>query len=102
MKSTRKDPLVGYVERLKELLELNSENTAREIYELLLEEGYIGSERTVQRKVREILGSRRKERFFEQEYDPGEQAQFDFKESVPLPFVDGIRMAPPSFRHFTT
>ena len=93
LKSTRKDPLVGYVERLKELLELNSENTAREIYELLLEEGYIGSERTVQRKVREILGSRRKERFFEQEYDPGEQAQFDFKERVPLPFVDGTRMA---------
>ncbi|MBK9039081.1 MAG: transposase [Bdellovibrionales bacterium] len=30
-----------------------------------------------------------KERFFEQEYTPGEQAQFDFKESIELPFLSG-------------
>ena len=90
--STRKDPFQQYKSRVEELLELNPSNSAREIYELLVEEGYLGSERTVQRRVREILGSRPKERFFEQKYEPGEQSQFDFKEHVSLPFCDGERI----------
>jgi hypothetical protein len=40
-----------------------------------------------------------KERFFEQEYEPGEQSQFDFKESVELPFSEGIRTC---HLHFST
>ncbi len=91
-KRTRPDPLNGYMDRVKYFLKLNPSNTAREIYELLVEEGYRGSERTVQRRVCEILGSRPKERFFSQRYDPGEQAQFDFKEKVALPFADGVQI----------
>ena len=90
--STREDPFEGYASRTEELLENNQSNTAREIYELLVDEGYKGSERTVHRRVRDILGSRPKERFFEQQYEPGEQSQFDFKERVPLPFVGGERI----------
>jgi hypothetical protein len=47
----------------------------------------------VDRRVNAIRGMQPKERFFEQEYEPGEQSQFDFKECVELPFVDGPRIA---------
>jgi transposase len=89
---TRSNPFKGFESRAQFWLGHNPETTAREIYELLVEDGYRGSERTVNRRVAEIVAQNPKERFFEQEYEPGEQSQFDFKESVELPFIEGPRL----------
>lgn len=62
------------------------------MYALIKARGYSGSERTVQRRLESWRKSQAKERFFEQEYEPGEQSQFDFKESVELPFAEGQRV----------
>ena len=88
---TRKDHFTPYCPRAKELLE-NPNMTNVEIFELIKEEGYLGSERTVQRRLREIKGEAPKERFFEQSYEAGEQSQFDFKESVMINFHGGARI----------
>ena len=94
---TRPDPLGMFEFRVRALSEPVKEDatltyTAREIFELIQSEGYRGSERTVDRRVAALRGEKPKERFFEQEYEPGEQAQFDFKESVELPFASGSRI----------
>lgn len=69
--------------------------TAPEIYVVLRDEGYTGSLRSVQRHYTDLRQRKPKERFFEQEYQPAEQSQFDFKEKVELPFVNG-----PQIVHF--
>jgi len=92
LKRTKTDIFASFDSQARGLLEHNPDNSAREIYELLVEEGYRGSERTVHRRIAEIRGEKPKERFFEQKYDPAEQSQFDFKECVKLPFVDGMRL----------
>lgn len=89
---TRGDPFLPFEPRARFLLDQTPKITAREIFEFILEEGYKGSERTVDRRIVQILGEKPKERFFEQEYKPGEQAQFDFKECVEFAFVDGVRL----------
>jgi transposase len=68
---------------------LAPELSAGEIYALLRPRGYQGSERTIQRRMKGWREARPKERFFEQAYSPGEQSQFDFKESLELPFIKG-------------
>lgn len=88
---TRGDPFSAFEPRARFLLQQTPKITAREIFEFILEEGYRGSERTVDRRIAQILGEKPKERYFEQEYKPGEQAQFDFKECVEFEFVDGVR-----------
>jgi transposase len=70
-------------------LELAPQLSAGEIYALIKAKGYRGSERTIQRRMKVWRDKAPKERFFEQEYEPGEQSQFDFKESVELPFLSG-------------
>ncbi len=90
--ASRRDLFIPFEKRVRSLLEITPELTAREAFEFILDEGYRGSERTVNRRVSGIRGEKPKERFFEQEYEPGEQAQFDFKESVLLPFIDGERL----------
>jgi hypothetical protein len=62
------------------------------VYALIRLRGYQGSERTVERRLKGWRDENAKERFFEQEYEPGEQAQFDFKELVELPFCSGLRV----------
>ena len=95
---TREDPLgQAHEARIRILSEPDPKDpgltlTAREIFELIQSEGYRGSERTVDRRVARFRANQPKERFFEQEYAPGEQSQFDFKESVELPFVEGTRV----------
>lgn len=94
---TRPDPLGPYDVRVRALSEAVAKDpsltlTAREIFEIIQSEGYRGSERTVDRRVAAIRGMTPKERFFEQQYEAGEQSQFDFKESVELPFRDGPRI----------
>ena len=90
--STRGDPFEGFEEKIKSWLARTPDLTDLEVFEFLIPEGYRGSERTVNRRMKRLRKSESKERFFDQEYTPGEQAQFDFKEEVELPFVDGVRV----------
>ena len=88
---TRVDPLAEFAERARFLFhEHDLDGSA--VYVQLREEGYTGSERTVQRRVASWRREQPLERYFEQRYDPGEQAQFDFKEKITLPFYDGDRI----------
>lgn len=91
-KSTREDPFVGYEERVKKWLKQTPALTDQEIFELLIPEGYKGSERTINRRMKRIRKLEPAERFFDQEYIAGEQSQFDFKEKVYLPFNEGERL----------
>lgn len=70
-------------------LELVPQWSGEEAYAWLKGTGYKGSLRTVERELRLIRGEKPKERFFDQEYEPGAQCQFDFKEEVVFPFLDG-------------
>ena len=90
--STRADLFSEFAERIKTWIERTPTLTDREVFELLLVEGYAGSERTINRKVKLLRQTKSAERFFEQEYQPGEQAQFDFKEKVELPFLSGAKI----------
>jgi transposase len=91
---TKEDPFAPYRTQVQGWLDADPDGqiSAREIFEWIWQEGYRGSERTINRRVASLIGSRPKERFFEQEYVPGEQSQFDFKESVELPFPEGPRL----------
>jgi transposase len=91
-KSGKVDPFAKFEVLADSLLAKVEDLTAAEIFVAAKEEGYQGCERTVERRVGQIKGRRPKERFFEQEYEPGEQSQFDFKESVTVPFLDGPRL----------
>lgn len=88
----RPDPFEDFEGLLASLTDLLPNLTAREIFISAKEYGYQGSIRTVARRLAALKSKRPKERFFDQEYEPGEQAQFDFKESVELPFIDGPRI----------
>lgn len=92
VRPTREDEFAPFEKTVRSHLVRAPDLTAAELYALIRAEGYKGSERTVQRRMRKQKASEPKERFFEQEYEPGEQAQFDFKESIVLPFVDGPRV----------
>ena len=91
-KSTREDPFINYEPKVQQWLFRTPALTDREIYEFLIPEGYKGTERTVNRKLKGVREIKPKERFFEQEYEPAEQSQFDFKEKVELPFIEGVRI----------
>jgi transposase len=89
---TRVDLFLDFESRAKQLLSTIPDVTAREIYEWIKDEGYLGSERTVDRRISKFkIETTKSERFFEQTYEPAEQSQFDFKEKVELPFIDGRR-----------
>jgi len=90
--ATRADPCGPYMARIRSLMDAVPDILACDIFVLIKEEGYIGSLRTLERRVGSLRSQRPKERFFEQRYEPGEQAQFDFKESIHLPFIDGERL----------
>jgi transposase len=89
LKSSRADVFLEFEDFIRDSLTRAPELSAGEIYALIRPRGYSGSERTVQRRLKSWREQRPKERFFEQEYAPGEQAQFDFKESVELVFSSG-------------
>jgi transposase len=88
---TKADLFGEFLPRVKCLLEMMPDLSDREVFEYLFAEGYRGSERTINRRLARLREQKPKERFFEQEYQPGEQSQFDFKEKVELPFLDGPR-----------
>jgi len=96
---TRSDPFEGFLPRVEALLEIMPDLSDREIFEFIWADGFRGSERTVNRRLFELRAQKPKERFFEQEYTPGEQSQFDFKERVELLFLDGLRT---TFLHVST
>lgn len=100
----KKDHFEQYRERAKTLLALHQPDqlsqtrkksegriTVSDIFEVLRAEGYKGSERTLSRRIRELRSEKGQERFYEQVYQPGEQCQFDFKESIEIPFKSGPR-----------
>jgi len=89
---TRPDPLLGFDQDIQTLFEHVPEILAIDVFERIRRSGYLGSERTVQRRIEKIQGEKPKERFFEQTYTPAEQTQFDFKENVELVFADGPRI----------
>ena len=91
-KRTREDHFLGFYERAKTLLKENEDWTAVDLFEVLVDEGFQGSERTVQRKIHFLRPPKEQERFFEQNYTPAEQSQFDFKEKVELPFFEGNKI----------
>jgi transposase len=92
VRESRADPFNQFDGLAASLLAAVPNLTAAEIFVAAKEHGYVGSERTVERRIAACKAQRPKERFFDQEYEPGEQAQFDFKESVRLPFTDGVRV----------
>src|SRR5450755_3757048 len=71
-KSTRVDEFSAFSERVSQWLVRTPSLTDREIYELLLPEGYHGCERTINRKLKNIRPLKNAERFFEQEYEMAE------------------------------
>jgi len=89
---TREDPFQAFSVAVAAICEKTPSITADEVFMLIKAEGYRGSLRTIERRLARIKAAKPKERFFEQEYEPGEQAQFDFKEEVELKFVDGPRI----------
>jgi transposase len=89
---TKADPFAAFAAAARGHLANAPELTGPELYLLLLEQGYQGSERTVERRLAAFRAEKPKERFFEQVYEAGEQAQFDFKEKVTIPFRDGPRV----------
>lgn len=91
--STRPDPMAEFTKAMDDLLKVAPELTSGDIFTRLRALGYEGSERTVERRLANKRALEPKERFFEQVYAPGDQAQFDFKESVELPFVDGVKIS---------
>lgn len=65
--------------------------TVSDIFEVISTDGYQGSERTLSRRIKRLKDDWPKERFFEQSYTAGEQSQFDFKESIEIPFKMGLK-----------
>jgi len=90
--TTRPDPFFGFEDRVTQWTRRTPNLSDQEIFELLIPEGYKGSERTINRRMKGLRAAKSNERFFDQQYTPGEQSQFDFKEKVLLPFVDGPRL----------
>jgi transposase len=88
--STREDPVRAFDGQISEWLKLHPDVCAQSIFALLQESGYRGSLRTIERRVSEMKSQKPKERYFEQQYEPGEQCQLDFKESVEIPFLSGL------------
>jgi transposase len=99
VRESKEDPFAPYAVEAREYFKRIPDLTASEIYLLIKELGYEGSERTIERRLSSWKADRPKERFFEQEYTPGEQSQFDFKEKVTVPFINGDRIV---HLHFST
>ena len=89
---SKKDEFGEYAERIKEKLVLAPKWTSAEIFEWICIRGYKGSGRTVERRMKSERDHAPKERFFDQEYAPGVQSQYDFKESLILPFQRGPQL----------
>lgn len=89
---TREDPAVGFDTQIRDMLEKCPTIHGYDIFVRLRQVGYVGSLRTIQRRLGELRRDQPKERFFEQRYRPGEQSQVDFKECLQLPFRDGMRL----------
>lgn len=87
--TTKPDPASDFKEELAKLMNCKEPPTARSIFYRFRRMGYQGSRRTIERRVAEIKNAKPKERFYSQEYDPAEQCQLDFKETVPIQFLSG-------------
>lgn len=87
---SRIDPTIGFEPQLREWIKEKPDIRASALYDILKEQSYSGTLRTLQRKVYYLRREQHPpEQYFEQEYELGEQCQIDFKESVELPFKSG-------------
>jgi transposase len=87
---SRIDPVALYDEQIREWIKGKVDIRATALYDVLKDEGYSGSLRAIQRRAAQIKRAEHPpELFFEQEYKLGEQCQFDFKETVTIPFIFG-------------
>ena len=78
---TKKDPLDGFYDFIKETLEETPTLSLPELYVLLDEKGYQGSERTLRRKTKKLRDKlAQKEVFFQRAPTPGEVIEGDFTE----------------------
>lgn len=89
---TRTDPSASFASQMAKWIQEYPGMSAWSIHENLREQGYEGSLRTIERRIQDLKSAQVKERFFKQHYTPAEQSQFDFKESIELPFTDGPRI----------
>lgn len=97
LRTSRPAPVLGpFQERIDELVQESEEQprkqryTARRIYQLIQEEGYLGGESTVRRYVgQKRQAMRRPEAFLPLEFDPGQDAQMDWTEAVAE--IGGVR-----------
>ena len=96
---TRKDPLIGFEDKVQKLISTPLELSSEEVFEIIKKDGYVGSDRTLRRRIHIMRSNLSKERFFEQLYVPGEQSQHDFKEEVTVPFANGEETL---YLHFST
>jgi len=87
--STRENPLLEFEKIIADWIKTREDLSATSIYLFLKGQGYAGSLRSVERRVAGLKAGVPKERFYEQQYTPGEQSQFDFKEKVTIKFRDG-------------
>ncbi len=85
---TKVNPLADFEPLLEGWLKDKKDLDGDSIFSFLKTKGYVGSLRTVYRRIAIIKSKDDKERFFEQKYTFGEQAQFDFKEKVTIQFRD--------------
>src|SRR5262249_34986009 len=93
-KRTRADPFAAFEAKARALIEVAPEICGEELHEILAQAGYVGSLRTVERRMAVLKrAAKPKERHYKQEYTAGEQCQLDFKESVEVPFVGGLRVS---------
>ena len=92
-KPTRKDPLEGFKDKAEKLIQNGVRGRiprCSDIFRSLVDEGYTGSLRTVERKTEELRKSLKfKEIYFEQEVNYGDVIEGDFTDFL-VPFVHGI------------
>lgn len=89
---TKADPSASFTSQMGKWIKDYPGMSAWSIHQALAEQGYVGSLRTIERRIQDLKASQVKERFYEQSYSPGEQSQFDFKESIEIPFVSGPKI----------
>ena len=94
-KPTKVDPFEKFKERAEQIINAGINDKVprcSDIYRTLVNEGYQGSLRTVERKTQELRRKRKvgNEIYFEQKVDYGKMIEGDFTD-IDVPFIDGVK-----------
>lgn len=80
-KPTKVDPLDGFYQIVEELITQAPNLTVAELYDIIVDKGYLGSQRTLSRKTSQIRAKiKRKNVYFQRAKTPGEVMEGDFTE----------------------